>query len=297
MAKEIVEDCEALRIESLFQPRPRKDRRAQQSRAGLSEDVMRTLRLGEDGELLLPDGTPALRVLYCPPTGDRQEIRVVGEPCRYGGVRVRFVCPVCKRRCGALHLRRGSFTCRSCHGLLYERQVWCTPAWRQLSVVKEMARRPNLLVPLGDELRRLYERGCPRTTPLEVQRRVVLVVASEALRDALSPEYRVHGVPSSELSELAGAVPRGNERNDADANAYPAVKRFEAWTLARIASRDALRNPDGETSLRAATLILRRTGGRLPLDVPADISWYAPLETKSRRRTMVRRRTPRRPTA
>jgi hypothetical protein len=53
-----------------------------------------------------------------------QGIQLTWMPCRLGGRRPWFVCPVtsCARRCAKLYLGRGFFACRECHGLAYASQ-------------------------------------------------------------------------------------------------------------------------------------------------------------------------------
>lgn len=48
-------------------------------------------------------------------------ISIVSTPVFDGGVRWWFSCPLCRRRCGTLHLTSGSlnFGCRKCHQLTY----------------------------------------------------------------------------------------------------------------------------------------------------------------------------------
>jgi hypothetical protein len=43
------------------------------------------------------------------------------SPCNYGGQRPWFLCPDCSRRSAVLYWRR-NFSCRRCHGLVYETQ-------------------------------------------------------------------------------------------------------------------------------------------------------------------------------
>jgi hypothetical protein len=43
--------------------------------------------------------------------------------CHYGGTRPWFERPSCGQRCAKLHLHRGRFLCRRCHGLGYRRQL------------------------------------------------------------------------------------------------------------------------------------------------------------------------------
>jgi hypothetical protein len=53
-----------------------------------------------------------------------QGVRVTWMPCRFGGRRPWFVCPVtsCGRKCAKLYLGRGFFACRECHRLAYASQ-------------------------------------------------------------------------------------------------------------------------------------------------------------------------------
>ena len=54
-----------------------------------------------------------------------QGIHVTWMPCRFGGRRPWFVCPVtsCGRKCAKLYLGRGFFACRKCHRLAYTSQT------------------------------------------------------------------------------------------------------------------------------------------------------------------------------
>jgi len=60
-----------------------------------------------------------------------QAIEIVTTPCRYGGARAWFICPVCGRRVGKVYLpctmyvngaRATRFWCRHCYGLTYEQR-------------------------------------------------------------------------------------------------------------------------------------------------------------------------------
>lgn len=51
-----------------------------------------------------------------------QLIEIVSRPCRYGGERFYFVCPVSGRRCEVLALVNGVFACRQAHKLNYRIQ-------------------------------------------------------------------------------------------------------------------------------------------------------------------------------
>lgn len=66
--------------------------------------------------------TPQLRVL-CIAGGKelKQRVDFTSTPVHFGGVRWWFVCPLCNRRCGSLHIAapRNVFACRKCHDLSY----------------------------------------------------------------------------------------------------------------------------------------------------------------------------------
>ena len=49
----------------------------------------------------------------------RQAVRIERTPCRYGGDRPWFACPLCRGRVAVLFCFAGSFRCRACHGLAY----------------------------------------------------------------------------------------------------------------------------------------------------------------------------------
>ena len=48
-----------------------------------------------------------------------QPVMLDWTPCNYGGSRVWFRCPVCKRRCALLYGIEEAFMCRQCGGLTY----------------------------------------------------------------------------------------------------------------------------------------------------------------------------------
>lgn len=52
----------------------------------------------------------------------KQIIRIEGRPCRYGGHRLYFVCPIDGRHCEVLCLRDGRFASRQAHRLTYATQ-------------------------------------------------------------------------------------------------------------------------------------------------------------------------------
>jgi hypothetical protein len=53
-----------------------------------------------------------------------QGVSVAWTPCRFGGQRPWFLCPVnsCRRRCAKVYLAEDFFACRRCLGLAYARQ-------------------------------------------------------------------------------------------------------------------------------------------------------------------------------
>lgn len=51
-----------------------------------------------------------------------QSIRTSTTPCRYGGSRRWFLCPICCRRCEVLFQRSGRFACRTCQQVSYSSQ-------------------------------------------------------------------------------------------------------------------------------------------------------------------------------
>ena len=53
-----------------------------------------------------------------------QAVRIAWTPCRFGGKRPWFVCPVtlCGRKCAKIYLNQGFFACRECHRLGYASQ-------------------------------------------------------------------------------------------------------------------------------------------------------------------------------
>jgi hypothetical protein len=88
------------------------------SRAGDPYGEVHVLAVG-DGVVLLakiPDGSEQEAI--------GQALRIAWTPCRFGGRRPWFVCPVaaCGRRCTKIYLDRGVFACRECHQLAYASQ-------------------------------------------------------------------------------------------------------------------------------------------------------------------------------
>ncbi|MGM9403682.1 hypothetical protein ACS0VU_15095 [Aliiroseovarius sp. KMU-71] len=54
--------------------------------------------------------------------GDVQQgVALTVTPCHFGGSRIWFVCPDCRRRCGVLYVGQ-SIACRKCHDLTYASQ-------------------------------------------------------------------------------------------------------------------------------------------------------------------------------
>ncbi|NQW93788.1 MAG: hypothetical protein HQ446_07105 [Polaromonas sp.] len=51
-----------------------------------------------------------------------QTIRTTTTPCRYGGARTWFECPVCFGRAAVLFMRAGRFACRQCQKISYTSQ-------------------------------------------------------------------------------------------------------------------------------------------------------------------------------
>jgi hypothetical protein len=58
------------------------------------------------------------------PKSVAQGVRVAWSPCRWGGQRPWFLCPVtsCRRRCAKIYLAEDFFACRRCLGLAYASQ-------------------------------------------------------------------------------------------------------------------------------------------------------------------------------
>jgi hypothetical protein len=58
------------------------------------------------------------------PKSVAQGVRVAWSPCRWGGQRPWFLCPVtsCRRRCAKIYLADDFFACRRCLGLAYASQ-------------------------------------------------------------------------------------------------------------------------------------------------------------------------------
>lgn len=49
----------------------------------------------------------------------RGRIELEVQPCRFGGSRAFFRCPVCGRRCSSIYFMEQGFACRQCAGLSY----------------------------------------------------------------------------------------------------------------------------------------------------------------------------------
>ena len=58
----------------------------------------------------------------------RQEIFFARTPCNFGGRRLWFLCPECRRRCAIVYRSGGIFSCRLCQGLTYRSQQESWPA-------------------------------------------------------------------------------------------------------------------------------------------------------------------------
>ena len=55
-------------------------------------------------------------------TDASQTIWTTTTPCRYGGARTWFECPVCNKRAAVLFMRSGRFACRQCQRVSYTSQ-------------------------------------------------------------------------------------------------------------------------------------------------------------------------------
>jgi hypothetical protein len=188
MNTSVVEDCETFRIAEVFAARYRRDARARRARAGLSAEGIAGLRFGADGEMTVPDGSPAIRLGLHDGKGGVQEIRVVGTACRFGGARVWMACE-CGRRCAVLYLSAGRWRCFRCAGVPYEKQVWRSRNARRLAVATAWLRRPSAeRAPfVVAELRRLGGKHEARAQEGWVAR---VVCETPALREAIHPRYR-----------------------------------------------------------------------------------------------------------
>ena len=58
-----------------------------------------------------------------PTTRSAISIQLLRTPCHFGGTRLWFKCPGCRRRCAKLYFCDGSFRCRRCHELGYASQL------------------------------------------------------------------------------------------------------------------------------------------------------------------------------
>ena len=92
--------------------------------------TMRWLRNGEERgsiSISVDAENSFLRVFYISTdrqTGEKKEkdynIFLTKTSCHYGGFRYWFICPVCNKKMGTLHLKgKSDFTCRHCLNLSY----------------------------------------------------------------------------------------------------------------------------------------------------------------------------------
>jgi hypothetical protein len=89
-------------------------------------------RLGEQiGEVRMVAEKDIIFILAKLPNGKESEpetvvrgVRFAWSPCRWGGQRPWFLCPVtsCRRRCAKIYLAEDFFACRRCLGLAYASQ-------------------------------------------------------------------------------------------------------------------------------------------------------------------------------
>ena len=64
-----------------------------------------------------------IRLIYAVQGQDAsQNVRTTTTPCRYGGARTWFECPVCGGRAAVLFMRAGRFACRQCQKVSYTSQ-------------------------------------------------------------------------------------------------------------------------------------------------------------------------------
>lgn len=93
-----------------------------------------------------------LTLTYTVASGEQrtESVELTRTPCHYGGARVWFRCPSCKRRTAKLYYRRERFLCRQCHGLRYRSQLWGGADRPRLSaqrIRRRLGAEPDLTVP------------------------------------------------------------------------------------------------------------------------------------------------------
>ena len=75
------------------------------------------------GSIRFTVNTDNIRLTYSVNGQDAsQTIRLTATPCRYGGSRQWFECPVCRGRAAVLFMRAGRFACRQCQKVSYTSQ-------------------------------------------------------------------------------------------------------------------------------------------------------------------------------
>ena len=76
----------------------------------------------------------AIRLNYAVQGTDAsQTIWTTTTPCRYGGARTWFQCPVCRGRAAVLFMRSGRFACRQCQRVSYTSQ---SGSWHDRALTK-----------------------------------------------------------------------------------------------------------------------------------------------------------------
>ena len=75
------------------------------------------------GSIRFTVNADSIRLIYAVHGQDAsQTVRTTTTPCRYGGARTWFQCPVCCGRAAVLFMRAGRFACRQCQKVSYSSQ-------------------------------------------------------------------------------------------------------------------------------------------------------------------------------
>jgi len=117
---------------------------------------------------VIQDFRPYLYLVFVDDEGiatPAQKIDLIRTPCRYGGWRFWFQCPLprgsltCGKRIGVLHAYKGIFGCRECHGMTYSCRQRNTKS--PLQEYAKMIKAERALQTMEFDRRRLRYNGKP----------------------------------------------------------------------------------------------------------------------------------------
>lgn len=77
----------------------------------------------------------------------RQEVSIYRQPCRFGGTRAWFLCPICGEVCLKLYFLHGRFRCRTCTGCPYYTQT----AGKEDRLTYRLRKFQQRLLPKGED--------------------------------------------------------------------------------------------------------------------------------------------------